>query len=122
MRRSLIFFVFTLLLSCSDYVERPAKLLGEDQMAEIIAELTIQEEVLRSKPKSNMENATRLVLNKHKVSAANFTASYKFYATSRKLEGILAEAQEIIKESHPKAATYIENELKKNKTEEIPAN
>ncbi|MBA5246961.1 DUF4296 domain-containing protein [Marnyiella aurantia] len=122
MKQFLFFCTFTFFLACSDYVERPGKLLDEDTMSEIIAEMTVQEELLRLNPKSNMENATRFVLKKHEISAADFTASYKYYATSRKLQGILTEAQNIIKNSHPKADTYIENELKKIKKQELPSN
>lgn len=122
MRKILPFCLFFLSLSCSDYVDRPANLLSEDKISEIVAEITIQEELLRVTQNSNMEDATRLVLQKYKVSAADFTASYKYYGSSRKLDAILAESQEIIKERHPKAEAFIEKELKKNKAEEIPRN
>jgi len=122
MKRLVLFCLFGFFLSCSDYVERPANLLSEDEIAEIVAEITIQEELLRVTQNSNMENATRLVLQKYKVSAADFTASYKYHGSSRKLESILEESQEIIKKRHPKAEAFIEKELKKNKVEEIPRN
>lgn len=114
MKNFLWFLMLLCVVSCSDYVDRPNNLLTESQMAEVIADLAINGETLTVNPSANMESGTRYLLKKNKISANDFAESYKYYAITKKLDGILEDAQELIKERHPEAEKFIEKELKKN--------
>lgn len=112
--RTLIFVFFSLLItSCSQLIDEPKNLIPKDKMAEIIAELTLNEELgILDPDKTNPENATRYTLKKFNIKGDDFSESYKYYIATEDLEKILDKAQKIILEKDPAAKKYIEKKLK----------
>ena len=96
------------LASCTNSVDKPKNLISKQKMAELVAELTLNEESALVNPTANMEAGARFILKQNNIKASDFTDSYKYYAINQKLEPILEEAQEIIKKKHPEAKAYIE--------------
>lgn len=108
---SLIFIVF----SCSEAIEKPKNLIPENQMSELIADFTINEQSYSMNPDINGEDATRFILKKYKITGEQYTESYQYYITkSGTMKDILDEAQKIIKKKDPKAEDYINKKLKEN--------
>lgn len=118
------FLVIMLVLgSCreSKPVNAPQQLISQDKMAVLIAEFAVNDQLHTLNAKGNMEQSTRFILKQHQVTAPQFSESYQYYLSSpRKLESILKEAQDIIKQKDPEAEQYIEQQLKprNEKTEE----
>ena len=114
MKNFLGFLVLFLMFSCSQFVDKPKNLLSKSKMAELIAEMSLNEESIQINPTGNLEAGTRFILKQHKIQAEDFNESYKYYAVSKKLEPILNEAQEIIKKKHPEAEKFIEKSSNEN--------
>lgn len=111
-----LFFIFVLLglLSCSDYIDQPKNLVDEDVMAEIIADLAINDQAVFTYQDKNLEAGTRFVLNSHHVKPNDFAESFKYYVIKEKMEGITTHAQEILLKKDPKAEQYIKEKAKQN--------
>jgi len=107
-----------LMLSCSELIDRPKNLLPKKQMSELIAEFAQTDQLNNYVPGTNMDNATRYILKQHKIKAADFTESYKYYLASGELDKILSNAQEIILDKDPKAAEFIQKKDKQNLNEQ----
>lgn len=97
----------------SGVVDEPKNLIPQDQMARIIAEFAVSEQVSYQTSAGNLETISRYVLASEKVSASAFQESYNYYiASPRELEKILLEAQQIVVDKDPKAKSYIDKKLK----------
>jgi hypothetical protein len=81
-------------------------------MAEVIADLMINDQANFMYQDRNMEAGTRFVLKSHNIKPDDFVESFKYYVIKEKMEGITNDAQEII-EKDPKAEKYIKDKLKK---------
>lgn len=116
-----LFFIFVLmgLFSCGDYIDKPKNLLSKDQMAEVLADLAINDQATFIYPNSNLEAGTRYVLKQHNIKSEDFIASFKYYVVKEKMQGIAEDAQKIILEKDPKADQYVKD--KKNKPGELQA-
>ena len=114
----LIFFSF-LMMSCSELINPPKNLIAKDEMSEIIAEFAINDQFNNSLPQSDLENATRYILNRKRIKAKDFTESYKYYTATGDLEAILNDAQQIILAKDPAAKDYIDKKIKENQN--VPA-
>lgn len=118
MKRLSFFLVLMLVLgSCQEAkpVNAPQQLISQDKMAELIAEFAVNDQLHNLNAKGNMEQSTRFILKQHQVTAQQFSESYQYYLSSpRKLESILKEAQDIIKQKDPEAEQYIEQQLNKS--------
>lgn len=103
-----------LIASCSELIDRPKNLLSKDQMSELIVEFAEADQLNNYISGTNMDNATRFILKKNKIKAADFTESYKYYMASGELDKILSNAQEIILDKDPKSAEFIQKKNKEN--------
>ncbi len=113
MKKGIVFFLILSIFSCSKFVEKPKVLVSEEKMAEILVELSLNDQAPLTKAKMpNVEAGTRYILKKNNVSAKEFSDSYQYYAITKKLSKILENAQEILLERYPETEAYI---LKKNK-------
>ena len=113
--KKLIFiFVVLTLLSCGDYIDQPKNLVDEDVMAEIIADLAINDQAVFTYQDKNLEAGTRFVLKSHHVKPDDFAESFKYYVIKEKMEGIATHAQEILLKKDPKAEQYIKKKAKEN--------
>lgn len=115
MRKVLLLLISLLFASCSELIDPPKKLIPEDKMAEMIAELALNDQVSSFVTSHNMENGTRYILNKNKIKAPDFIESYKYYTATGALEKILNDAQSIVISKDPGAKDYIDKKLKDNK-------
>ena len=108
-----LIFVFLsfLMTSCSGLIDPPKNLIAKDEMAVLVAEFAINEQLSNTIPGTNIENATRVVLKQKKIKAKDFSESYKYYTATGDLEKILNDAQEIILNKDPAAKKYIEKNL-----------
>lgn len=107
MKRLIFFFVILLVVSCTEYVDKPENLIGKDTMAEIIADLAINDQVVFSYPGTNLESGTRFILKSHQVKNEDFIASYRYYIVKQQMKAIVEDAQEIIVKKDPKSETKI---------------
>lgn len=120
MKKLVFFFVLmSMLLACSGYMDKPENLIPKDRMAEIMADMAINDQATFVYPNSNLEAGTRFVLEAHQVKPADFVDSFKYYTINQQMKGIADDAQKILLEKDPKAEKYIQNKLKQ--TGNVPA-
>ncbi|WP_300349979.1 DUF4296 domain-containing protein [Chryseobacterium sp.] len=112
MRRLICFFMFLFLVSCSEYIDKPKNLLNTDKMAEIMADLAINDQVTNTYQGKNLESGTRYILKNHHVKADDFVESYKYYVATGKMNKIVDNAQVILLEKDPKAKGFVEKKSK----------
>lgn len=115
MKKLGLLFILLFAVSCqkSGAVDKPKNLIEPDQMATIIAEFAVSEQVNYQSKGGDLETTSRYVLASQKVTATEFQESYNYYiASPRVLEKILVQAQQIVAEKDPKAKSYIEKKLK----------
>lgn len=110
MKKLIFFFVLLSLFSCNEYIDKPKNLVDKTKMAEIIADLAINDQVIYLYPKTNLESGTRFILKNHEVKNEDFLESYRYYIVKQKMKGIVEDAQKIIIEKDPKS----ENKIKGN--------
>jgi hypothetical protein len=115
MKKLIFIFVLMCLFSCGDYVNKPKNLISEDKMAEIMADLAINDQATIMYPNSNLEAGTRYVLKTHNVQSADYIESFKYYLVKEKMSTIAEDAQKILVKKDPKAEKYVRD--KKSKTE-----
>jgi hypothetical protein len=115
MKKLIFIFLLIFVVSCGgDYIDKPKNLIPKDQMAEILADLSINDQATFLYPNSNLEAGTRYVLKTHNVKPDDFVQSFKYYVVKEKMNGIAEEAQKIVLEKDPKADKYVKEKLKKN--------
>lgn len=107
MRKLAGFLLILVLFSCSDIVDKPKKLVSEQDMAVMIAELAINDQLGILVQGYNAENQTQSTFTQHKIAPKDFLDSYKYYTATNKIEKIFAKSQEVILEKDPKAKDYI---------------
>ncbi len=103
-------------ISCSSPVSEPKNLIPEDEMAALIADFTISDQMSSFNQNGNMETQTIFILKKYGVTSRQYTASYQYYlAAPGKIAKIYDNAQKIIKDKDPVASKYIQKKLKETK-------
>lgn len=115
MKKIIFVFILIFMVSCGgNYIDKPENLISQDQMAEILADLAINDQATFMYPNSNLEAGTRYVLKTHNIKPEDFIESFKYYVIREKMNGIAEDAQKIILEKDPKADQYVKDQLKKN--------
>ncbi len=117
MKKLIFFFVLLSLFSCNEYIDKPKNLVGKTKMAEIIADLAINDQVIYLYPKTNLESGTRFILKNHEVKNEDFLESYRYYIVKQKMKGIVEDAQKIIIEKDPKSEKTIKGDIRLKNTE-----
>jgi hypothetical protein len=112
MKKLISFFVLIFLFSCGDYIEKPKNLVSTDDMAEILADMAINDQATFMFQNKNLEAGTRYVLKQHNVKSGDFVESFRYYVVKKKMNGIAEDAQKILLEKDPKADKYIKDKLK----------
>ncbi|UOE37943.1 DUF4296 domain-containing protein [Chryseobacterium oryzae] len=120
MKKFIGFFIFLFVLSCTEYVDKPKNLVSKSTMAEIIAEMAINDQIMFLYPGKSLESETRFILKSHNIKTADFVESYKYYVIKQEMRGIVEDAQEILKDKDPKAAEKIEKESEQIINKELP--
>lgn len=119
MRRLVSLFALLLLFSCSEYIDKPKNLLDTTTMAEIMADLAINDQISFTYTNKNLESGTRFILKEHQVNAQDFVESYKYYVMTKKMNKIVDKAQDILLEKDPKAKQFVKDKL--GKSNSLPA-
>lgn len=114
MKRLIFIFVLLGMFSCGDYIDKPKNLVDKDIMAEILAEMAINDQATFVYQNKNLESGTRYVLKTYKVKPNDFIESFKYYVVKDEMKGIADEAQKVLIKKDPKADQYIKDKLKKN--------
>ncbi len=114
MKKLILLFVLMFVFSCTDYIDKPKNLVPEDTMAEILADLSINDQASINFQNTNMEAGTRYVLKTYNVKPTDFTESFKYYVLKQKMKGITEEAQKLLLKKDPKAEKYIQDKTKNN--------
>lgn len=114
MKKLIFIFVLLGLFSCGDYIDKPKNLVDKGLMAEIIADLAINDQAIFIYPDKNMEAGTRAVLKSYKIKPDDFVDSFKYYVIKEEMDGIANDAQEILLKKDPKADKYVKDKLKQN--------
>lgn len=112
MKKLIFVFVLLGLFSCSDYIDKPKNLIDQNVMAEIIADLTINDQANFMFQDRNMEAGTRFILKSHNVKPEDFVESFKYYVIKEEMEGITNDAQQILLKMDPKADSYVKEKQK----------
>lgn len=120
MKKFIGFFIFLFVFSCTEYVDKPKNLVSKSTMAEIIAEMAINDQIMFLYPGKSLESETRFILKSHNIRTADFVESYKYYVIKQEMRGIVEDAQEILKDKDPKAAEKIEKESEQIINKELP--
>lgn len=82
-------------------------------MAEILADMSINDQATFMYQNKNLEAGTRYVLKTHNVKSADFIESFKYYVVKDQMKAIADDAQKKLLEKDPKADQYIKDKLKK---------
>lgn len=114
MKKIFCFFIFLMLFSCKEYIDQPKNLVDKDTMAEIIAELALNDQISFIYQGKNLESGTRFILKNYKVNATDFVESYKYYVVNQNMKSIVEDAQKILLEKDPKAEKHVRDKLKTN--------
>ncbi|WP_370898751.1 DUF4296 domain-containing protein [Chryseobacterium gossypii] len=114
MKKIVCLFVLVCLLSCNNYIDKPKNLLSEDKMAEILADLAVNDQATFMYQNTNLEAGTRYVLQAHQVKPDDFVESFRYYTVKQKINGIAEDAQKILLEKDPGADKYVKDKLKQN--------
>ncbi|MBD8083669.1 DUF4296 domain-containing protein [Chryseobacterium caseinilyticum] len=114
MKKIFCFLIFLVLFSCKEYLDRPKNLIDKDTMAEVMAEMAINDQVSFMYQGKNLESGTRFILKNYNIKADDFVESYKYYVVSQKMKGIIEDAQKILLEKDPKAEKHVQDKLKSN--------
>lgn len=114
MKKLIFIFVLLSMFSCSDYIDKPKNLIDQDVMAEVIADLMINDQAIFTYQDKNMEAGTRFILKAHNVKPSDFTESFKYYVIKEKMNDITNNAQEILLKKDPKAEKYVKEKLKQS--------
>lgn len=118
-KKFLFFFAFLLICSCGQTImDKPKNLLSEDKMAEVLADLALNDQSVINFPTANLQSGAMYVLQQQKVKQEDFTSSYNYYLVNKDLAKIIGNAQEIIKKKDPKGEKFINDKLKKEATPE----
>lgn len=105
MKRILLFFLLTLLFSCTPEVTVPEELIKEENMAQIMAELLVAEDVTRLKGLQTDSSQVIFhgyykpqIMQKYGTSVAQFDSSLKFYLTHAAVfKDVALRSEEILK-------------------------
>ncbi|MBQ0152890.1 MAG: DUF4296 domain-containing protein [Chryseobacterium sp.] len=119
MKRLVGLFVFLFMISCSEYINKPENLVDTTTMAEIMADMAINDQVSFTFINKNLESGTRFILKEHNVKAQDFVDSYKYYVMTKKMNKIVDKAQEVLLEKDPKAEQFVKDKL--GKSTNLPA-
>ncbi|AZA81618.1 DUF4296 domain-containing protein [Chryseobacterium lactis] len=114
MKKLIFIFVLLGLFSCSDFIDKPKNLIDENVMAEVIADLMLNEQATFMYQNKNMEAGTRFILKSHHVKPDDFVESFKYYIIKEKMEGITNDAQAILLKKDSKAAKYVKDKANQN--------
>lgn len=112
MMRYLFWICFLLFVACTQYVDTPKHKLSKDEMATIIAELSLNEDALLVNPQASIQEGTLHILKKHQITDEDFRENYTYYLAKKEMENILQKAQQKIVDMHPKAEEYIQKKEK----------
>ncbi|MBV8326849.1 DUF4296 domain-containing protein [Chryseobacterium sp.] len=112
MKKLIFIFVLLSLFSCNDYIDKPKNLIDKGLMAEVLADLQINDQSTFMYQNSNIEAGTRYILASHKVKPEDFVESFKYYVIKEEMKGIADNAQEILLKKDPKADKYIKDKQK----------
>ena len=114
MKKILFSFVFFATLSCSEVVDKPENLIDEDTMAELVAELAINDQLAILNQQGDMEISSKYILNKYKVKGKDVIESHSYYLTKPdKMSKIYDKAQDIILNKDSKIKAKLEAKIKK---------
>lgn len=113
MKRLLWLLVCCFMFSCSEYIDKPKNLVDKTTMAEVMADLAINDQISFVYTGKNLESGTRFILKNHQVKTLDFVESYKYYVMTKKMNKIVDQAQEILLEKDPKAAQFVKDKLEK---------
>ncbi|PKF75391.1 DUF4296 domain-containing protein [Chryseobacterium sp. PMSZPI] len=120
MKKLIFIFVLLGLFSCGDYIDKPKNLVDQTAMAEIIADLMVNDQATFMYQDKNLEAGTRFILKSHNVKPNDFIESFKYYVIKDKMQDIANDAQEILLKKDPKAAQYVKDKLKQNESMQQP--
>lgn len=113
MKRIWFFLLSFMLCSCGEFIDKPANLIPKDVMAEMLADIAQNDQVVLINPQhANPEAGTRFILQQYKVTARQFRESYKYYAMKGDMEGILEDAQDVLLERFPDSEPSVTKKLK----------
>lgn len=114
MKKTILFIILLLFSSCQNLVDKPKDLLSQNKMAEIMAEMALNDQANAINSNANLELGTRYILKKNNIKADQFSSSYRYYMVTKKIPDIVVKAQEIITEKHPEAEEYINKKIEEN--------
>lgn len=114
MKKILGIFLVLMVFSCTDFVPKPQHLLTEEEMAEVVMELGLNENIARYDTHPNTEARTEAVFKKLNVRPQDFTESMTYYTATGNLQDIYQDAAEFLKEKYPEEVAKAEEFQKKN--------
>lgn len=113
MKQFTLLFLILGIISCSNPIEKPQNLIPKDTMAEVIAELAINDQMSYLNETGNMESQAIYIFQKYKITGKQFMESHKFYLSEiGVMEHIYQKAQDFIIKKDPNSKLFFE---KKNK-------
>lgn len=119
MKKIILFIILLFISSCENFADKPKDLLPQNTMAEIMADMALNDQSTAINTDANLELGTRFILKKFNIKADQFVTSYKYYVVTKQIPKIATKAQKIIKEKHPEAEKYIDNKLNDTSSDSI---
>lgn len=103
------------LISCnSKYIEKPENLIQEDQMIEIIYDLSVLEAIKSSNPvllENNQIDPYTYIYKKYKIDSLQFAQSNAYYASNlKKYRKMYSEVEQMIQDKKIEADSLLQKE------------
>lgn len=101
---------FSLLLACTETISEPTHKINSSEMAEIIAEISLSENLVFQDSEFSTQAGFDEIMKKHKTSPLLFKQNYEYYLSKGdELSSILKQSQEIIKTKDAKFNAFLKS-------------
>ncbi len=109
------FLCFFLMFACNQTINEPKNLLSQEVIANIIAEISLSENILFVDTNFDTKASFKLTMKKYNCNTDTFKESYTYYLSRPELlNDILSEAKQIILEKEPSLSKELEKQVKIN--------
>ena len=117
--KKLVLVILLSFFSCQHLMDKPKNLIPKKEMANILADLALNDQLTYFNPSGNIEAGTRYILQKRNIKGKDFVDSYQYYILDKSINGIYQDAQDIIIENNPNSKKYILDKLEKTSKDTI---
>jgi|GEM_PF-1703136 len=101
-----IFILLLSFISCQ-YLEKPKNFLSEEQMADILLDMAIFDDLPRIDSNIKSEETYKHLFLLHNINMDDYIDNYAYYASQKKIKYIISLAEKKLMNKDPKIKEYI---------------